>query len=126
MSAFTYIARDSFGRAVYVGCTEHPGQRIGQHARSRALWTRLAESVEWQWHPSREAALAAESELIATLLPMMNIIGKPEHGPDSDLTWYQKVRERKRLALAALRTPNPGPQAAAPSTPLGRRIQAAS
>lgn len=66
-----YRHYDDNERLLYVGCTTCPNCRYGFH-RSQSDWGHEVVKIEIEWHPTREAALAAEAEQIQSLNPPHN------------------------------------------------------
>lgn len=64
---------DADGRLLYVGISLSALQRLAQH-KERSRWFERIASVTIEQFPTREAALAAEREAIATERPECNII----------------------------------------------------
>lgn len=71
---------DASDRLLYVGISLSAVQRLAQH-RTGAKWFDQIARVDVQWLPSREDALAAESEAIRTERPQHNIAGTSTRSP---------------------------------------------
>ena len=63
---------DVDSRLLYVGITNHLMRRAEQHSDDKPWWSQVASSVV-EWHPTRQAALAAETNAIHTEHPVHNI-----------------------------------------------------
>lgn len=86
-----YRAFDFEGRLLYVGISFSAIGRLWQH-RNRAEWFSRATQVKIENYPTRDAALAAETNAIKTEKPLFNVIGtKIREESDSQ----QAVREQK-------------------------------
>jgi predicted GIY-YIG superfamily endonuclease/DNA-binding XRE family transcriptional regulator len=59
------------GSLAYVGVTSDPQRRLAQHV-SKAEWVKTIATTEMQWFPSKELALAAESDAIRAEKPIFN------------------------------------------------------
>lgn len=66
-----YRLFDAERRLLYVGTSVHPQKRWEQHA-SIKLWWSAVDHATVAWLPSRDAALSAEREAIATEKPLYN------------------------------------------------------
>lgn len=66
-----YLYRDSRGLLLYVGITKQGPGRQDQHAASSRWWHYVASS-EIEHHPTREAALERERQLIIEFCPPFN------------------------------------------------------
>lgn len=73
---------DSAGVLLYVGKTRNPTARWKTHASTKSWWSEVTKSVI-DWHSSEKAALAAETDAIATEHPRYNVAGNPETSSES-------------------------------------------
>jgi predicted GIY-YIG superfamily endonuclease len=64
------------GELLYVGISLSALKRLGEHA-ANAKWYRSIANVTIEWHPTREAADAAETEAIRRECPKYNIAKVP-------------------------------------------------
>jgi hypothetical protein len=64
-----YCHFDERGLLLYVGVTANLAQRWRNHA---GVWKRHVSRTEVEWFPTRRDALAAESDLIRTQVPLFN------------------------------------------------------
>lgn len=71
-----YRAFDARGQLLYVGISDSPFLRLGQHDVS-AAWTRYTTTVTLERHATREDAATAEREAIHNEDPVWNIQGRP-------------------------------------------------
>lgn len=62
---------DANGRCLYIGASTNPGARYDTH-RSASSWAFEVVRIEIEWHPSREAAYAAERAAIFSERPPHN------------------------------------------------------
>jgi len=67
---------DSEKKILYVGISNDPLRRHGEHRDK--WWFPMAVRSEIEWVPSREAAFQRELELIRELRPPGNIAGNPD------------------------------------------------
>lgn len=67
---------DSEGRTLYIGASVNPIARLAQHIDSR--WFYDIAKIEIEWHPSVEAAHAAEYEAIQREKPLHNSLHNPD------------------------------------------------
>jgi predicted GIY-YIG superfamily endonuclease len=66
-----YRVYDKSGRLIYVGASCRLENRLNNH-RTISWWYGLMDRVETEPHPTREAAMAAEAEVIRTEQPAFN------------------------------------------------------
>jgi predicted GIY-YIG superfamily endonuclease len=78
-----YVARDSHGDALYVGCTHDLPARLRAHRSNRSLWIDEAETVDAHRYPNFYAARYAERLAIQTLRPSYNV-APPTESATSD------------------------------------------
>lgn len=84
MSVYVYRAFDANDRLLYVGQTVSVETRLRAHER-HSPWFIFMARVEQVAYPTREGALEAEAEAIATEFPRWNVHGRsPEH-PDGPI-----------------------------------------
>lgn len=76
MSAVVYRFRDAHGTLLYVGCSGTFGQRLDNHASSKAWFTQVAD-ISVEHYPSRPEALAAEAKAIRDEAPIHNVQSSP-------------------------------------------------
>lgn len=67
------------GELLYVGITNDPGRRWGQHAHDKPWWHEVTRA-EIERHPDRPAALLAEKAAIVAERPRYNVLhlGRPQ------------------------------------------------
>ncbi len=75
MSYATALYRfyDEAGDLLYVGITLNPGSRFKQHSHDKPWWANVRR-IELETHPTRAAALAAETAAILSEGPRHNIV----------------------------------------------------
>lgn len=89
---------------LYVGVTNNPTQRFGQHAIDKAWWPQVARKTA-VLYGSRDDALAAEAVAIVAESPVYNIAGRPRS--HEDITGKLRRLERQiEDAERALRGPS--------------------
>lgn len=71
-----YRAYDDRERLLYIGISDSPLIRLGQHAAS-SPWTVYVAKLTFERHATREAVEDAEREAIATEDPVWNMQGRP-------------------------------------------------
>lgn len=76
MSDYLYKCHSYSGQIIYVGITSDMTKRMRQH--SEKAWFREVSWVETEEHDSRDAAAAAEAELIKKLKPRHNKMHNPD------------------------------------------------
>jgi predicted GIY-YIG superfamily endonuclease len=83
-----YRFYDATGQLLYVGITNDPGRRFGQHADSKPWWHAVA-NIKIEVHPSRADVLSAEREAIVNERPLHNVI----HNADArtQRRWYPDI-----------------------------------
>lgn len=64
---------DCDGNPLYVGLTEDPGRRFGEHSAKR--WFPLVATIRLEWFSSEVRAMIAEREAIAREQPRFNKAG---------------------------------------------------
>lgn len=106
MTAFVYTARDQRGQPLYVGVTCQPNIRMASHAR-RSDWYEQSANIDFQEFPTREEALAAETDAIQTMRPAFNVQNNPDLARDED-QWCRvnlnvQVDTKKAWKLHALK-----------------------
>jgi hypothetical protein len=69
-----YRVYDAEDRLIYVGATHHLPCRMGQH-QNASWWHCLAARIQWDFHPTKDAAFAAETVAIQEEQPAFNIRG---------------------------------------------------
>lgn len=122
MSAVMYRCFDATGRLIYVGSTGRWGRRIGEHRR-QSWWFPMLDQLRTEWHPTLEAAQAAEATAIQEEQPAFNWrdtgrgwLGRRDAWTDADRELHQswhaaRGMQAPRLApplRSADRSPNPG------------------
>lgn len=70
-----YKAYDADGQILYVGIADCWGRRWYQHART-APWYPFVTRLEIEWLDTRAEAIAREADLILSLAPHFNTVGK--------------------------------------------------
>lgn len=90
MKTALYRHFDAAGALLYVGISLSVVQRLQQHKRAAGWFGEIAR-VDVQWHPTREAALAAERAAICAEGPSWNVV-RPKAATaksrgDRRLTW---------------------------------------
>lgn len=90
---------------LYVGITDHLGTRWHNHSRKKPWWPEVQRQTA-EWHPSREAAAAAEIEAIQTEHPRHNVtytveVLTPEETArrEHELARFHEVVERYEEAI---------------------------
>jgi predicted GIY-YIG superfamily endonuclease len=69
------------GRLLYVGVAYDPEVRLAQHRRRKPWWPEVDEDrTTLAWHPTREAAEAAELIAIRAEEPVYNIVTSDDQG----------------------------------------------
>lgn len=71
MTHFTYVIRDRWGIAIYVGCTANVGQRMRNH-QYKPWFKKWAATTEVTPHRNYYAGRLAEGDLIRKLHPVFN------------------------------------------------------
>jgi predicted GIY-YIG superfamily endonuclease len=71
-----YRAHDAEGRLLYVGISDDPLSRFGQHSRS-APWAHKVRALSIEWHADRATADAAETAAIRSEDPIYNLSKRP-------------------------------------------------
>ena len=61
------------GQLLYVGISNDPGRRFGQHASTKSWW-QAVRGISLDWYSSREDALAAETRAIRVERPLANVV----------------------------------------------------
>ncbi len=91
-----YRLYNSFGALLYVGISDHPRRRFGQHFDEKPWWP---EVDRWtvEWFPSRAAAEADELRAIREEVPAFNLRDVPLAGDEVDLhgAWLDYFRRRR-------------------------------
>lgn len=64
------------GQLLYVGITNDPPRRMGQHAKDKEWWAQV-RGMTVDWYPDRPSVLAAEKRAINVENPLHNIQHKP-------------------------------------------------
>ncbi len=84
------------GALLYVGISDHPRRRFGQHFDEKPWWP---EVDRWtvEWFPSRAAAEADELRAIREEVPAFNLRDVPLAGDEVDLhgAWLSHFRRRR-------------------------------
>lgn len=70
-----YRLRDAADTLLYVGIAGNPGRRFEQHRADKPWWGNVTH-IALEHHPTREAALEAETVAIRTENPLHNIAGR--------------------------------------------------
>lgn len=101
MSAhYVYVAWDADNRPLYVGCTQHPAQRMSQHARTGRLDG--TARMTWTQYPDLASARGAERERIVALAPARNVHYNVAAWAETDVA-DSSVRERRAESLRRIR-----------------------
>lgn len=104
-SVAVYRLYNTAGALLYVGISDHPRRRFGDHAESQPWWGDVA-SWEVVWSPNRLAAAAEELRAIHHEVPAFNAAGVPLPGDGRNLRdeWIAQLWQRRptRDDLAAL------------------------
>jgi prevent-host-death family protein len=74
--AAVYRFWDASDTLLYIGMTEDPDTRFGNHESRKAWWPDVARKTI-EWHDTRELAEAAENEAIRTEHALYNVTGSP-------------------------------------------------
>lgn len=80
--AAVYRLYDAAGALLYIGSSYNPERRYRDHYPKP--WWSLVERRAEEWHPSKEAAYAAEMLAIAAEAPAHNEMGTPRYVPPSE------------------------------------------
>lgn len=72
---WVYSVTNSIGEYIYVGRTNRPRERMKQHVR-QSTWADTAYKCSWVKVSDREASKATELEMIKSLKPTHNRVGK--------------------------------------------------
>jgi hypothetical protein len=88
-----YKAADINGELLYVGITCDLKQRMSQHKRESAWWSKHA-IITHETFPSRSEALTVESFLIETCDPPYNIAGTDRFGQTMKDSHLRRCRKR--------------------------------
>lgn len=94
-----YRLYDSDGQLLYVGISQNPDVRWGQHSQTKPWWPSVEER-KIEWHETRAAAAKAEKEVIKADQPYWNLhhavrpLGNSE--AERVLGAYREVREEAR------------------------------
>lgn len=72
MSTSLYRAHDSAGRLLYVGISDVPFRRFGQHDSDKAWWVDV-ETIALTHYDSRDDAIDAEAAAIENEAPVHNV-----------------------------------------------------
>jgi predicted GIY-YIG superfamily endonuclease len=67
-----YRVFDVSGKLLYVGISQNPDVRLGQHSQTKPWWVAVAER-KIEWHETRAEAAAAEKVAIKSEMPHWNI-----------------------------------------------------
>jgi hypothetical protein len=91
------------GALLYVGISLSPIYRLATHVNG-SRWVQQIHRVSIEWHPTREAALAAELFAIQTEHPLHNIVGKGSKrkpvAPPSQMPKPPRFVDRPELVAA--------------------------
>lgn len=98
-----YRAYDADGHLLYIGCTVNLRRRIHQHLWASPWWRRAVVRVTVEEHPTRAAALDAETRAIVTEHPAHNSVGNGEPGPGR-VPPSPEFMARAASAVAAMRS----------------------
>lgn len=71
-STALYRLEDANGALLYVGISDDPLRRWGEHAGDKPWWPDVAH-LSFEWHPSRTDALLEEARAIKAEQPQYNI-----------------------------------------------------
>ncbi|MDX3109558.1 GIY-YIG nuclease family protein [Nonomuraea angiospora] len=88
---------DADGTLLYVGITDSPLGRHGQHAATQRWW-HLVKTATFEHHPTRDLALAAETEAIKTEHPAFNAAGNDNPRRSERLAIWDARQERRAVA----------------------------
>jgi len=91
-----YKAADGDGEVLYVGITCDMKQRMSQHKRESAWWSKHS-TITHETYPSRSEALTVESMLIETFDPPYNIAGTDRFSQTMRDAHLRRCRKRPEL-----------------------------
>lgn len=91
-----YRLYNGVGALLYVGISDHPKRRFGDHSDGQPWWGEVAR-WEVRWTASRALALAEEARAIRDEVPAFNIAGVPSAGDAVDLhaAWLAHFRGQR-------------------------------
>lgn len=90
---FVYTCWDYDGEPLYIGCARNVEERIRMHmqpsTQSQASLLLQAEMAEYEWtaYPTKAEARAAERQLIADLMPLLNKQHNPRYTKSHDMRY---------------------------------------
>ncbi|GAA3267840.1 GIY-YIG nuclease family protein [Streptomyces lavendulae] len=100
-----YRLFDSTDRLLYVGITDNPRKRFGEHAATKEWWPSVAER-QVEWHATRLDAEASEREAIQRERPKWNIRHAPwtpPTGAEELYAEYSAALKQERMLLDEIR-----------------------
>jgi GIY-YIG catalytic domain len=101
-----YRLYDAEGELLYVGISQNPDVRWGQHSQNKPWWPAVEER-KIEWHETRAAAAVAEKAAIRTERPYWNLnhavrpIGDSE--AEKQFAPYREAREEIRMLRPLVR-----------------------
>jgi DNA-binding transcriptional regulator YhcF (GntR family)/predicted GIY-YIG superfamily endonuclease len=97
-----YRLFDSDGNLLYVGITNNPEYRFGQHRRTKPWWPQVDHN-EIRWFDSLEEAAEAEKVTIAAEQPTHNVSANAlkiaKSAPPKKRTGYKQIADDLRRAI---------------------------
>lgn len=95
-SVAVYRQFNEVGALLYVGISDHPKRRFGQHSRDKAWWQQV---THWRvkWFPDRASAEQEEARAIREEVPAYNVLGVPDGEDERDVRaeWLRRLRRRR-------------------------------
>jgi predicted GIY-YIG superfamily endonuclease len=101
-STSLYRLFDQDDALLYIGVARRFGTRWHQHAQSKYWWPQVRHQT-LEWHPSREAAEAAERAAVKAERPKYNIIFNADAGPRQAMPVSRFLVAARAAAAAAER-----------------------
>lgn len=92
-----YRVFDANDRLIYVGASHVLHFRMETHA-TKSWWSALARRVAWEFHPTKESALAAEAVAIQEEQPPFNV----RHTGRKETDWTHLTADDEACARAWL------------------------
>lgn len=101
-----YRLLDQHGCLLYIGISQNPDVRWGQHSTTKPWWGEVEER-RVEWHETRPLAAAAEVAAIEAEQPLWNSnhTARPTGDPDADALYenHRRNTEEARALLPAVR-----------------------
>lgn len=95
-STALYRFFNSVDALLYVGISDHPKRRFGQHFDDKPWWSEV-DRWEVEWFANRALAEAAEAHAIRAEVPAFNLAGVPSPKDETDLSgaWLDHFRRHR-------------------------------